>query len=332
MKSTPSSARRMTRSVLSAVVPTYCPTRPDRSTSTRWPRFNRPIARYIWARRRATVVLPVPGSPRKTRCCDVATSGSPCFSGSAWTWRNATSARTCSLTVSRPVSASSSAWSAASDSAGSGLRNASASGSVSHSGASPPAERRSPITRSPRATSSSGFLGISRQVTPQGNAGNCRFVNLVNDMATTLAVHETTELANRLRPVLLKLARELRREIHSLGVTGGQVSLLVQIKYSPGIGIRELAARERISVPGMSKFVSRLEDAGLVQRAPVEGDQRRVGLSLTAAGHKVLRSVKSKRTAWLAARLRHLEPEQLEAIDAAIEPLAHLLELDAESA
>jgi DNA-binding MarR family transcriptional regulator len=142
------------------------------------------------------------------------------------------------------------------------------------------------------------------------------------------ATTDTTALANQLRPVLLKLNRELRREIHSLGVTGGQVGLLVQIKTRPGIGMRELASVERMSVPGMSKFVARLEEAGLVQRAPVEGDQRRVGLSLTQAGHKVLRSVKSKRTAWLAARLRQLEPEQLEALDAAIEPLAHLLELD----
>src|SRR5438094_873897 len=137
---------------------------------------------------------------------------------------------------------------------------------------------------------------------------------------------DPTVLANRLRPVLLKLNRELRREIHSIGVTGGQVSLLVQIKYNPGIGMRELAALERMSVPGMSKFVARLEEAGLVQRAAVEGDQRRVGLSLTAAGHKVLRSVMSKRTAWLAARLRQLDPDQLEAIDTAIEPLMRLVE------
>ena len=139
---------------------------------------------------------------------------------------------------------------------------------------------------------------------------------------------DPTLLANRLRPVLLQLNRQLRREIHSLGVTGGQVSLLVQIKYRPGIGIRELAALERMSVPGMSKFISRLEEAGLVQRAQVEGDHRRVGLTLTPAGQKVLRSVKSKRTAWLAARLRDLDPEQLEAIDAAIEPLTHLLAED----
>ena len=103
-------------------------------------------------------------------------------------------------------------------------------------------------------------------------------------MPTAVTAVDTTELANRLRPVLLKLARELRREIHSLGVTGGQVSLLIQIKQSPGIGMRELAARERVSVPGMSKFVARLEDAGLVRRDEVGGDKRRVGLTLTESG------------------------------------------------
>jgi DNA-binding MarR family transcriptional regulator len=165
------------------------------------------------------------------------------------------------------------------------------------------------------------------RVYAQARGRSGRFVNLVNEMIAALTV-DSTALANRLRPVLLKLNRELRREIHSLGVTGGQVGLLVQIKDRPGIGMRELASLERMSVPGMSKFIARLEEAGLVQRASVEGDQRRVGLSLTAGGHKVLRSVKSKRTAWLSARLRQLEPEQLEAIDAAIEPLVHLLEAE----
>jgi DNA-binding MarR family transcriptional regulator len=140
---------------------------------------------------------------------------------------------------------------------------------------------------------------------------------------------DTTALANRLRPVLLKLARELRREVHSVGVTGGQVALLVQIKYAPGIGMRELAARERVSVPAISKFVTRLEAAGLVEREVIGGDKRRIGLHVTPAGLKVLRSVKSKRTAWLASRLRTLSPAQLEAIAAAIEPLTHLVGDDA---
>jgi DNA-binding MarR family transcriptional regulator len=81
-----------------------------------------------------------------------------------------------------------------------------------------------------------------------------------------------------------------------------------------------------MSVPGMSKFVARLEEAGLVERHEVGGDRRRVGLHVTSAGHRVLRSVKSRRTAWLAARLGSLDDEQLEALEAAVEPLSLLLE------
>jgi DNA-binding MarR family transcriptional regulator len=139
---------------------------------------------------------------------------------------------------------------------------------------------------------------------------------------------DPTSLANRLRPALLRLNRELRREIHSLGVTGGQVSLLIRIQKQPGIGVRELARSERMSTPGMSKYVARLESAGLLRRTGLE-DRRRVGLELTPEGSKVLSSVKRRRTAWLAQRLRGLTPSELEAVDAAVEPLLKLLEVDA---
>jgi DNA-binding MarR family transcriptional regulator len=136
---------------------------------------------------------------------------------------------------------------------------------------------------------------------------------------------EPLAVANRLRPALLKLARELRRESHALGVTGGQVSLLIQIHKHRGIGVRDLAALERMSPAAMSGYVDRLERAGLARRTPNPDDRRRQGLSVTAEGERVLRSVKSRRTAWLAARLEHLSPEELEAVDAAVEPLMRLL-------
>ena len=135
-------------------------------------------------------------------------------------------------------------------------------------------------------------------------------------------------VANRLRPVLLKLNRELRREVHSLGVSGYQVSLLIAIKQAPGIGVRGLAAQERMSPAGISGRVARLERAGLVERIPDPADRRRHGLALTPAGEGVLRSVKRRRTAWLAERLKQLEPDELEAIDAALGPLETLLEND----
>ena len=146
---------------------------------------------------------------------------------------------------------------------------------------------------------------------------------MVNDLA--VKPPSTVAVANRLRPVLLKLNRELRREIHSLGVTGGQVALLVTIRQNPGIGVRELAALERMSAPGMSKYVTRLEQAGLVTRTRGD-DRRRISLALTPQAERVLRSVKERRTAWLASRLKRLDPDQLAAVDDAIEPLAALLE------
>jgi DNA-binding MarR family transcriptional regulator len=133
-------------------------------------------------------------------------------------------------------------------------------------------------------------------------------------------------VANRLRPALLKLNRHLRREIHPLGVTGGQASLLFTIQQHPGIGVRELAALERMSAPGMSKYVRRLEEAGLVVRDPSSEDRRRIGLRVTGEAERLLRSVKSRRTAWLAARLRGLTEEELAAVDAAIEPLQELID------
>ena len=126
--------------------------------------------------------------------------------------------------------------------------------------------------------------------------------------------------------MLLQIARQLRREVHPLGVTGGQVSLLVSIRRSAGIGVRELAGREGVSPAAMCRHIDRLEHAGLVRRAPQEGgDRRRVGLTVTPEGERVLRLVRSRRTAWLASRLKQLSPEQQGAVETAIEPLAALL-------
>jgi DNA-binding MarR family transcriptional regulator len=149
---------------------------------------------------------------------------------------------------------------------------------------------------------------------------------VVNDLDGRAGAVEARGVADELRPVLLKLNRELRREVHELGVTGGQVSLLVQIWKREGIGVAELAALERMSAAAMSGYVDRLEKAGLVTRARSGVDRRRVGLALTGEGLRVLRAVRSRRTAWLATRLARLSHEELGAVRSAVEPLGRLLE------
>jgi DNA-binding MarR family transcriptional regulator len=135
-------------------------------------------------------------------------------------------------------------------------------------------------------------------------------------------------LADQLRPVLLRLARELRREAQSLGITGGQVALLAQIKKNPGVTASELAERERMSAPGMSGHVARLETAGLIERTRA-ADRRRIGLTLTPDGVKILANVRKRRTAWLAEHLQGLTDSERDAIVAALPALEKLLEVRA---
>jgi DNA-binding MarR family transcriptional regulator len=133
------------------------------------------------------------------------------------------------------------------------------------------------------------------------------------------------EVANRLRPVLLHLNRHLRREVHTSGVSAGQLSVLGAIRDQPGIRVAELAAREGTSMPSVCAHIDRLEASGLVTRRQAERDRRRVDLEVTPEGLRVLKVIRSKRTAWLSARLGALADIDLAAVAAAIGPLEALL-------
>jgi DNA-binding MarR family transcriptional regulator len=132
-------------------------------------------------------------------------------------------------------------------------------------------------------------------------------------------------VASELRPVLLRLARELRKETEQLGITSRQATLLWLVKRSPGLALAELAMEEGISPPAMSGHVDRLERADLLERVRSSDDRRRVGLRLTDEGERLMRRVRARRTTWLADRLRTLEPEALESIELALPALLRLV-------
>jgi len=134
-----------------------------------------------------------------------------------------------------------------------------------------------------------------------------------------------TDLANELRPIVVRLARELRKETSRMGVTVGQVAVLWQVSTHPGIGLRELAEMEGIATPTACGMIDRLERAKLVTRERSESDRRRVGVTITPAGRRLLRTVRARRTVWLAACLERLAPQERDAIEDALEPLARLI-------
>ena len=138
---------------------------------------------------------------------------------------------------------------------------------------------------------------------------------------------DALDVANELRPVLLRLNRHLRRELAPLGITAGQAALLHAIDTGVAVGVRELAERERLSRPRVTAAVDRLESLGLVTRTRSEVDRRRVELAVTAEGRRILRSARRRRTAWLAARLAQLDESERGSVADALPALERLLEV-----
>jgi DNA-binding MarR family transcriptional regulator len=142
-------------------------------------------------------------------------------------------------------------------------------------------------------------------------------------------VRETTlsaqELAEELRPLLLRITRGLRRESEHLRVTSHQATLLALVREQPGLSLRELAHAEGISAPSLSAHVDRLEALALIRRVRSSDDRRRVGLELTPEGRATLRRIRARRTTWLAGRLGGLSDDDRERLERALPALRALL-------
>jgi len=136
-------------------------------------------------------------------------------------------------------------------------------------------------------------------------------------------------LADRLRPVMLKLSRHLRREAQRLGISVLDAQLLGIVHKRPAIGISELAEIEQMSRPSMSVHIKRLEAAGWLKRMEDAGgaDRRRAPLMLTPDGEATLNAIRRSRNDWLEARLSGLDADERRALSAAVEPLVRLVEM-----
>jgi DNA-binding MarR family transcriptional regulator/ferredoxin len=89
--------------------------------------------------------------------------------------------------------------------------------------------------------------------------------------------------------------------------------------------ITELAELERLKQPTTSLLVQRLEQQGLVSRERHADDGRVVQVNLTRAGSIALEDYRAQARAALSAYLAEMPDEQVEALAAATETLAHLV-------
>ncbi len=132
-------------------------------------------------------------------------------------------------------------------------------------------------------------------------------------------------IAKKILEIVPLLRSSINAHIHheidrSRWVTPGQMRMLYLIDQ--GItGVQELAARQRVSAPTVSRQVDCLVEKGLVQRERLQTDRRMVVLTLTLQGMQIFRSVMGSAQTWVAAQLSGLEPAELANLLGALDAL-----------
>ncbi|MEN3282412.1 MAG: hypothetical protein V7607_3552 [Solirubrobacteraceae bacterium] len=133
------------------------------------------------------------------------------------------------------------------------------------------------------------------------------------------------DLAVRLRLAIARTARRLRQEAGE-ELSPSQTAALATIDRHGPLTPSELATRERIQRPTVTRIVARLEEGGLVQRTRDPQDGRSSLVALTAEGHELLARGRKRKNAYLARRLRELDAEDRAALQRAAAILERLLE------
>ena len=126
----------------------------------------------------------------------------------------------------------------------------------------------------------------------------------------------TLELASELRIALMRITRRLRAERPDENVTLTQLAVLGSLERCGPMNLAQLAARERVQPPSMTRTTAGLEERGLVARRADPADKRHVVFDLTDAGRTLLREDRRRREAWLAGKLEGLTAEERELLHA----------------
>lgn len=125
------------------------------------------------------------------------------------------------------------------------------------------------------------------------------------------AARTDTGLASVLRVSVARLSRRLRNEREaddSLGL--GALSALGVLYREGPLTVGQLADRERVQPPSMTRTVNHLVEREYAVRSPHPTDGRQVVVEISEAGRERVVADRRRRDAWLAQRLAELTTEE----------------------
>jgi len=146
-------------------------------------------------------------------------------------------------------------------------------------------------------------------------------------VSTTRGDEEIIETASRLRLAIARTARRLRQQ-SGTELTATLTAALATVEQHGPLTPSELATIEHVKRPTATRLVGRLEEQRLVQRTADPADRRSFLVGITAEGRALLRRLRKRKNAYLAKRLRELDPADVAALERAAEVLERMLETE----
>jgi DNA-binding MarR family transcriptional regulator len=140
-----------------------------------------------------------------------------------------------------------------------------------------------------------------------------------------LTTPQVTDVAGHLRLVVARTARRLRQEAGS-DLSPSLSSALAAIDRHGPVTPSELADHERVQRPTATRVIARLEELGLVDRAPDPGDRRSSLIAASVAGRTLLRRQRSRKNQYLARRLAALDADEVATLERAAAILERMLD------
>ena len=139
---------------------------------------------------------------------------------------------------------------------------------------------------------------------------------------------DNSALSSSLRTVISGLHKSLRKRISPIdSYSMTEIETISHLFRNPALLPTELAALTKVKTQSMSQILKKMEAHEIIARTPSKDDKRKVYISLTAAGKKMVEKVKYEKDEWLKDTIeKNLTAKEKELLERVIPVLNKLIE------
>ena len=133
------------------------------------------------------------------------------------------------------------------------------------------------------------------------------------------------EVADRLHSAAIHLLRNAARTDTQSGQGPARLSALSVLVFGGPKTLGQLAGAERVKPPTMSRIVAGLKKSGLAKIQSDGSDARKISITVTARGERLLQEARRRRIQALAESLKSLGKGELETLRQASELIEQVI-------